>query len=101
VAETTTPAKKKSWRAPRGSAEQACSVEGCKRPYRAKGFCFFHFKKWRHGELPHSRYKTCSKAECRKPMFRRGLCEQHLNEAFKKGEEAAAPPPAAPAAPAA
>jgi hypothetical protein len=96
VAETTstsTSTKKKTWRVPRGGAEKACSLEGCKRPYRAKGFCFFHFKKWRQGELPHSRYKTCSKAECRKPMSRRGLCETHFNEAFKK--EGAAPPPAA------
>jgi hypothetical protein len=96
MAETET-AKKKLWRAPRGGADKACSVDGCKRPYRAKGFCFFHFKKWRHAELPHSRYKTCSKAECRKPMFRRGLCEAHFNESFKKGEAAAAPP-ATPAA---
>jgi hypothetical protein len=94
VAETTTPTKntkKKSWRVARGATDKACSVEGCKRPYRAKGFCFFHFKKWRHGELPHSRYKTCSKAECRKPMSRRGLCELHFNEAFKKAEAAPAP----------
>ncbi|HZA52329.1 MAG TPA: vegetative protein [Myxococcaceae bacterium] len=89
--------KKKLWRTPRGGADKTCSVEGCKRPYRAKSFCFFHFKKWRQGELPHGRYKTCSKAECRKPMFRRGLCEAHFNEALKKTTEAApaAPPPAA------
>jgi hypothetical protein len=85
VAETTT--KKKTWRAPR--SEGACSVEGCKRPYRAKGYCFFHFKKWRHGELPHARYKSCSKAECKKPTFRRGLCQSHYNEAFNKKAEAA------------
>lgn len=95
MAETT---KKKTWRAPRGTPDLKCSVEGCKRPYRAKGLCFFHFKKWRHGELPHSRYKTCSKADCRKPTFRRGLCETHFNESFGKkpeaGAEAAATPPA-------
>lgn len=80
--------QKKTWRAPRGGADKKCSVEGCKRPYRAKSYCFLHYKKWRHGELPHSRYRTCSKAECKKPTFRKGLCENHFNETYKK--EAAA-----------
>jgi hypothetical protein len=73
----------------------SCSVAGCKRPYRAKSFCYFHYKKWRQGELPHSRYRVCSKPECRKRVVKHGLCEQHLAE----GKTAAAP--AAPAAPAA
>jgi hypothetical protein len=98
VAETTTAKKKTTWRAPRGDAEKKCSVENCKRPYRAKGYCFFHFKKWRQGDLPHSRYRTCSKAECRKPTFRKGLCETHFNETYKKPEPAAAAPAAPPAA---
>ncbi|MGA9523256.1 MAG: vegetative protein [Myxococcaceae bacterium] len=80
--------QKKTWRTSRGVEGVHCGVEGCKRPYRAKGYCFFHYKKWRQGELPHTRYKTCSKAECKKPTLRRGLCEQHYNEAYKK--EAAA-----------
>ena len=92
---------KKIWRAPRGAEGAKCSVDGCKRPYRAKSYCFFHFKKWRQGELPHTRYKLCSKAECRKATFRRGLCKTHHDEHYlKKGDEAAAPA-AAPAAPAA
>jgi hypothetical protein len=78
----------KTWRAPKGSPENKCSVEGCKRPYRAKSYCFFHFKKWRQGDLPHSRYKTCSKAECKKPSHRKGLCEQHFSDTYKKAATA-------------
>jgi hypothetical protein len=91
VAETqkTTPKRTKWPRTARGGEGKACKVEGCKRPYRAKSYCFFHYKKWRQGELPHSRYHTCSKAECRKKTFRRGLCEQHFNEAYKAAEPAA------------
>ena len=76
----------KSWpRTAKGNGKKACSVEGCKRPYRAKSYCFFHFKKWRQGELPHSRYKTCSKAECRAKVGpKAGLCEKHYAETFKK-----------------
>ena len=88
----TTPQKKKGWaRQSKGSPENACTVEGCKRPYRAKGYCYFHFKKWRQGELPHSRYRTCSKAECRQKAVRHGLCEKHEAEArgAKGGETAA------------
>lgn len=84
-------ARKKGWpRKAKGGGEKACSVEGCKRPYRAKSYCFFHYKKWRHGELPHSRYRTCSKAECRKRVSKHGLCEQHLGELQKSQPAAAA-----------
>jgi hypothetical protein len=83
------PNKHKKWpRTAKGGGENACSVAGCKRPYRAKGYCFFHYKQWRQGELPHSRYRTCSKTECRKKVFKAGLCEQHFNE-MKQGKGAA------------
>lgn len=32
--------------------QQKCTVEGCKRTYRAKGYCNVHFHKWRKGEMP-------------------------------------------------
>jgi hypothetical protein len=75
----------KGWpRRAKGAGGKTCGVANCKRPYRAKGYCYFHFKKWRQGELPHSRYKTCSKSECRKKAFRRGLCERHFGETQAK-----------------
>lgn len=82
---------KASPRKAKGGEGKACSVAGCKRAYRAKGYCFFHYKKWRQGELPHSRYRTCSKPECRKKVLKGGLCEQHYNETYKKADAAAAP----------
>ena len=85
------------------SSEQHCSVEGCKRPYRAKGFCNTHFKKWRDGEMPQkSRYKICGEEKCRQPMFRHGKCEEHYNAVIGKAAPAAettAPTTAAAAAP--
>jgi len=93
----------KKWpRKARGGGAKVCGVKDCKRPYRAKGYCFFHYKKWRHAELPHSRYRTCSKADCRMKVVKGGLCAKHIDEA-KKASETAAPAaaPAAPAAPAA
>ena len=98
----TKSAAKKSAPAAKGNGKKACTVEGCKLGYRAKGYCFFHYKKWRAGELPHGRYDTCSNEECHKRVAMHGLCEEHLKawKASRKGakpEEAAAAP-AAPAA---
>ncbi len=92
MAEATTTTTKKSWpRLAKSNGKKACGVEGCKRPYRAKGYCFFHYKKWRQGELPHSRYRTCSKADCRNKAARHGLCEKHDAETYgaKAGDAAA------------
>ena len=71
------------------TAAKKCSVEGCKRPYRAKGYCVTHYKLWRRGELEghKARYKLCSKEGCKKPSGRYGLCEEHRGGAAK--EEAA------------
>ncbi len=97
TAETKSPPRKKSSPAAKAAGKKTCTVAGCKRGYRAKGYCFFHYKKWRHGELPHGRYKTCSAADCRKPAVLHGRCEVHAPGAGKAG---AKPTPAA-AAPAA
>lgn len=59
--------------------ERKCSIEGCKRPYRAKSYCVVHYQKWRRGELEShkGRYKICSKEGCRKPAGRWGICDEH------------------------
>jgi hypothetical protein len=96
MAETKT---RKKAPAAKGGGKKACGVADCKRAYRAKGLCFFHFKKWRAGELEGrpARYKTCSKPDCKKKVAGHGLCQEHL-DAWKKSRkknqgkaEAAAP----------
>jgi len=79
---------------PKGKA-QACKIEGCKRAYQAKGYCFFHYDKWKAGELPKGRYKTCSKEGCLKKVVAHGLCAEHQPK--KEGAAAAAPAGGAPA----
>ena len=78
-----------------------CRMEGCKRPYRSKGFCNVHFRKWRRGEIEgvKSRYKICGEEKCRKPMFRKGMCEEHYT-AWTTARKAAAPAAAEAAVPA-
>ena len=81
---------KTTTKAPRakGAGAKSCSVAGCKRAFRAKGLCFFHFKKWRAGELEAkpARYKTCAKPDCKKKVAGHGMCQEHL-DAWKKSRK--------------
>jgi len=105
MAETTESkkeARKSKAPTPKGKGG-ACQIEGCKRAYQAKGYCFFHYDKWKAGELPKGRFKTCSKEGCLKKVVAHGLCAEHQRK--KEGAAApaegappaATPPPAAPA----
>lgn len=58
-------------------ADKSCTVDKCKRRYRAKGYCNVHYRKWRHGDLPKGRYKICEKEDCKKPRLKGALCEEH------------------------
>jgi len=91
MAETKTKTKKKAPTAKAAGAE-SCTVAGCKRAYRAKGLCFFHFKKWRAGELEAkpARYKTCSKPDCKKKVQEHGLCKDHFEAWIKSRKKNAA-----------
>ena len=78
------------------AGEKSCKIKGCKRPYRAKGYCNVHYQQWRKGKLEKPRYKTCNfgvnklkhgeKKECLKKVFRGGLCEEHYRASFKKAK---------------
>ncbi len=59
--------------------QMKCSIEGCKRPYRAKGYCVVHYQAWRRGEIEghKARYKICTKEGCRKPRAKGSLCAEH------------------------
>jgi hypothetical protein len=105
-AKTTTAKTKKKAPAAKAGGKKTCTVQGCKRAYRAKGLCFFHYKKWRRGELEAKprRYVTCAKPECKKKVFQHGLCQEHFEawkKARKKNQATATAEAAAPAAPAA
>jgi hypothetical protein len=92
---TTAQPRKSAAPQPKGKEGLKCGIEGCKRAYQAKGYCFFHYDKWKAGELPKARYNTCSKEGCLKKVTAHGVCAEHQ----KKTGEAAAAAPAAPATP--
>lgn len=78
------------------ASSEGCKIKGCKREYRAKGYCVAHYRKWRQGEYGVARYKTCSSMDCRKPavLNKHGLCEEHFQSYYVKGEKAAVAAPA-------
>jgi hypothetical protein len=61
--------------------DKKCQQEGCKRPYRAKGYCNVHYKQWRHGKFAKARYKICTKEGCRKPRAKGSVCAEHATGA--------------------
>jgi len=92
--------KTKKAPAPKGGGKKACSVAGCKRAYRAKGLCFFHYAKWRRGEIEAKprRYVICSKPDCKKKVAGHGFCQEHYDawkKSRKKNQSAAAAAPVA------
>jgi hypothetical protein len=75
------PAAASSSAASSSASSASCSVERCKQPLRAKGYCRKHFMAWRRAELgKHHRYKVCSKEGCRKPRAIGGLCAEHAGK---------------------
>jgi hypothetical protein len=105
MAETQTAKTKKKAPQSKAGGKKACTVDGCKRAYRAKGLCFFHYKKWRRGELEKRppRYDTCGKEGCKKKVVAHGLCQEHFDawKASRKNAKMAAKPSAPAEAPAA
>lgn len=84
-AESSTPA----------TIRRACQINGCKREYRAKGYCGVHYKKWRQGEYGKARYTACSDLGCFRPqaLNRFGYCEEHFQNYYVKGMAAPKPAP--------
>lgn len=87
---------------PRSVNPQFCTIEGCGRPHRSKGFCAFHYTRWyKNGDplinrregprsaLPpkqtdkpwmveqYRRPDACSIADCGRPVKSRGWCQNH------------------------
>lgn len=53
---------------------RSCSVEGCERKYRAKGFCSTHYNQFNKST------KTCSLDGCARNQLAKGLCSAHYQQ---------------------
>lgn len=60
-----------------------CSVEGCEKEVRARGFCFRHYERFmKHGTTDLISYvpkpkASCEAPGCSKPVLALGLCSKH------------------------
>jgi len=77
---------------PERSNIKQCSVEGCVRQYRAKGYCATHYRLWRnHGDpllgRPYVRSATgsCSIDGCERPHSGRSFCALHYRRFLETG----------------
>lgn len=67
---------------------RACSVPGCERPYLAKGWCKFHYRRAYEGRQldapPRGTVRTCSVEDCDQPTNAKGMCPRHYAEAKRR-----------------
>jgi len=90
-AETKAKAPKAAAAAAAAPAGPRCTIEKCKQPQRAKGYCRKHYIGWRRGSVgKHHRYKVCAKEGCRKPREYGGFCAEHAGKAAPAAEAAPA-----------
>jgi len=71
--------------------ERTCSVEGCERPHRCRGFCATHYRtKMRTGELDRvvvrRRADICQVEGCDRPVFARDWCGMHYTRWKRYGD---------------
>lgn len=73
-----------------------CSIEGCDRPVKTRGWCNAHYLRWRrHGDplgtgIPLKQTRTadglCSLDGCDRRYFGRGLCSRHWARLTRHGD---------------
>lgn len=74
------------------SVARTCSVDGCERPRKAKGYCDPHWQRHRSGrslEEPIREVnpgRSCSEEGCNSPYLARGYCSRHYQVKWKFGK---------------
>lgn len=67
-----------------------CSIEGCDKPIRARGWCIKHWKRWyRHGDpmtVMAQQRATCEVPGCNNPAHGHGYCIAHYHKWRRHGD---------------
>ena len=75
-------------------ADRTCSIDGCARSARTRGWCGMHYQRWlAHGsfELPEKKPRICTVPECGRDLALdkatgRGMCSKHYQRWRKHGD---------------
>ena len=85
-----------------------CSVDGCERPVKARGWCAMHHQRWlKHGDpetrvkrgRPEKHARGCKVDGCEGKHAGKGYCKRHYNRWLRHGDPLGGSPPRAPRKP--
>jgi len=81
----------------RGERPDTCSVDGCDRAARTRGWCHAHYQRWRNTgdvkpELPMRATRPCSVEGCDRRSHARGFCQTHYKRVLAHGDPKADEP---------
>jgi hypothetical protein len=71
----------------------ACTMEGCGRPHKARGYCQTHYMQFKRGITPVGPIKVrvsikpdeCAEDGCAEPVKAKGLCKMHYQRLLRHG----------------
>lgn len=74
-------------------AHGTCTVAGCQRPYKARGYCQTHYAQWMRGSpitaeikaRVHDQPDECTEEGCVEPVKAKGLCKMHYQRLLRHG----------------
>lgn len=70
-----------------------CTMGGCDRPHKARGYCQTHYMQFKRGVTPvgpindrvNVKPDACSEAACGEPVKAKGLCKMHYQRTLRHG----------------
>ena len=76
---------------------KTCSINGCERPAKGRGWCHTHWRRWRRHGDPEAvvlrQRSQCSVEDCERDVKRQGMCHLHAQRVLRSGATELPPRP--------